>query len=75
MYIVNFSLFIGILAFVVGFLLLFAPSALKKINDLSTKIIVKVDTFVFSYRVGLGVTLMLVSVFMFFMAYYYAKRY
>lgn len=75
MYIVNFSLFIGILAFVVGFLLLFAPSALKKINDLSTKIIAKVDTYVFSYRVGLGVTLILVSVFMFFMAYYYAKRY
>jgi hypothetical protein len=75
MYIIGFSLFVGSIAFVIGLFLLFAPGILKRVNELSARMIARVDTLAFSYRIGLGVSLILVSLFMFFMAYYYAKRY
>jgi len=72
---VSFSLFIGALAFLVGFLLLFAPSALRKLNEFSAKAIAKFDSATFSNRIGFGVSLLITSAFMFFMAYYFSKRY
>lgn len=75
MYVVNISVLVGLLAFVLGFLLLFAPNMLKKINEYSAKMIQRVDALAFSYRIGLGISLIMVSVFMFFMAYYFARRY
>lgn len=75
MYIISFSLFVGFIAFAIGLFLLFAPGALKRVNELSARMIARIDTLAFSYRIGLGVSLILVSLFMFFMAYYYAKRY
>ena len=65
---------IGFLALVIGLLLLFAPRALKKLNELSGRMIAKTDNLTFSYRIGFGVSLMLASLFMFFMAYYFAKK-
>lgn len=75
MYIVNISIFIGIISFLLGFFLLFTPDALKKLNEMSAKMIQRIDTLAFSYRIGLGVSLIIVSAFMFFMAYYFARRY
>lgn len=74
MSIVSFCIVIGVLAFVTGFLLLAAPGFIKNLNELSAKIIAKIDTVTFSYRIGFGVSLMLASIFMFFMAYYFTKR-
>ena len=65
---------IGFLALVIGLLLLFAPRALKRVNEFSARMIVKTDNLTFSYRIGFGVSLMLASLFMFFMAYYFAKK-
>lgn len=65
---------IGSLALVIGLLLLFAPRVLKKVNELSARMIAKTDNLTFSYRIGFGVSLMLASLFMFFMAYYFAKK-
>lgn len=75
MYIVNISIFVGILSLLLGFFLLFAPDALKKLNEFSAKMIQRIDTLAFSYRIGLGISLVLVSAFMFFMAYYFARKY
>ena len=71
---VNFSILIGLIAFVVGVLLLVAPGSLKKLNELSAKMIAKIDSVTFSYRIGFGVSLIIASIFMFFMAYYFTKR-
>ncbi|MFA4829837.1 MAG: hypothetical protein WC855_10700 [Thermodesulfovibrionales bacterium] len=65
---------IGYLSLVIGLLLLFAPRVLKKLNELSGRMIAKTDNLTFSYRIGFGVSLMLASLFMFFMAYYFAKK-
>lgn len=75
MLLANFSLFIGILALVIGILLLLKPEMLKKINELSTKMVVRLDTYAFSYRIGVGVSLLIAAAFLFFMAYYISKRY
>jgi len=75
MYLVNITIFIGIISLLLGFFFLFAPDALKKLNEISAKMVQRFDKLAFSYRIGLGVSLILVSAFMFFMAYYFARRY
>lgn len=73
---VGFSLAIGILAFVMGFLLLFSPALLRKLNEFSAKMIAKIDSTTFSYRIGFGISMLIIAAFMFFMAYYFkVKRY
>ena len=74
MLMVDISTLIGTLALVIGLLLLFAPRVLKRVNELSARMIAKTDNLTFSYRIGFGVSLMLASLFMFFMAYYFTKK-
>lgn len=74
MSLISFCILIGAIAFALGFLLLFAPDSVKKLNELSAKMIAKIDTLTFSYRIGVGVSLIIASLFMFFMAYYFTKR-
>ena len=67
----DFATIIAVLAGVMGLLLLFAPGVLKKLNELSARMIARIDTVTFSYRIGFGVSLIIASLFMFFMAYYF----
>jgi len=71
---VNFSVIVGVIAFVMGLLFLVAPGSLKRINEISVKMIARIDNITFSYRIGFGVSLIIASIFMFFMAYYFTKR-
>ncbi|MBI1811699.1 MAG: hypothetical protein HY035_04625 [Nitrospirae bacterium] len=70
----DFSTIIAILAGVMGLLLLFAPGVLRKFNEYSKKMIAQIDTATFSYRIGFGVSLILISLFMFFMAHYFKVK-
>ncbi|MEK7698912.1 MAG: hypothetical protein AAB332_00765 [Planctomycetota bacterium] len=74
MSLITFCILIGAIAFVLGFLLILAPNSVKKLNELSAKMIAKIDSLTFSYRIGFGVSLIIASAFMFFMAYYFTKR-
>ncbi len=74
MSLITFCILIGAIAFALGFLLLFLPDSVKKLNELSAKMIAKIDSLTFSYRIGFGVSLIIASAFMFFMAYYFTKR-
>lgn len=74
MSLITFCILIGAIAFALGFLLILAPNSVKKLNELSAKMIAKIDSLTFSYRVGVGVSLIIASLFMFFMAYYFTKR-
>jgi len=60
---------VGILAFIAGVALVFAPSILRKVNDISAKSVTKIDTLTFAYRIWVGALLLIVSAFMLFMAY------
>jgi hypothetical protein len=74
MKIADYSTCIGILAGVMGLLLLFAPGVLRKINDFSKKMISQIDTITFSYRIGFGVSLLIASLFLVFMGYYFKVK-
>jgi len=71
---IDFSMYIGILAGVLGLSLLFAPGLLKKIDEWSARMVTKLNATTFSYRIGFGVSLLIASAFMLFMAYYFTKR-
>ncbi len=60
---------VGILALIAGVALVFAPSILRKVNDISAKSVIKIDTLTFAYRIWVGVSLLIASAFMLFMAY------
>ena len=60
---------VGIVAFIAGVALVFAPSILRKVNDISAKSVMKIDTLTFAYRIWVGVSLLAASAFMLFMAY------
>jgi len=70
----NFSTSIGILAGVMGILLLFAPGGLKKINEWSQQLIARIDNLTFKYRIGYGVSLLIASAFLVFMGYYFKVK-
>ncbi|HBR22114.1 MAG TPA: hypothetical protein DD713_06035 [Nitrospiraceae bacterium] len=70
----DFAAVIAILAGVMGLLLLFAPGVLRKFNDFSKRMIAQIDIVTFSYRIGFGVSLIIASLFMFFMAYYFKVK-
>ncbi|OGP64449.1 MAG: hypothetical protein A3K22_04270 [Deltaproteobacteria bacterium RBG_16_42_7] len=61
---------IGILAGVMGLLLLFAPGVLRKMNEMSQRMITRIDATTFTYRIGFGVSLLIASLFLVFMGYY-----
>jgi len=67
----DFATIIAVIAGVMGLLLLFAPGVLRKFNEYSKKMVAQIDTITFSYRIGFGVSLIIASLFMFFMAYYF----
>ncbi|MBI5205994.1 MAG: hypothetical protein HZA11_13860 [Nitrospirae bacterium] len=70
----DYSTVIGILAGVMGLLLLFAPGVLRKLNEMSQKMIARIDTTTFTYRIGFGVSLIIASVFLIFMGYYFKVK-
>lgn len=60
---------VGIIALIAGVALVFAPSILRKVNDISAKSVTKIDTLTFAYRIWIGVLLLATSAFMLLVAY------
>ena len=69
----DYSTWIGILAGVMGALLLFAPGVLKKLNELSQRMIARFDVTTFKYRIGFGVSLLGAAAFLLWMGLVYFK--
>jgi hypothetical protein len=63
-------IFIGAVSFAVGLLLIAAPDKLRSINERSNRFIVNLEESVFTYRLGVGLSLVIASVLFFFVAYY-----
>ena len=74
MKIADYTTCIGVLAGVMGVLLLFAPGVLKKMNEMSQRMIARIDITTFKYRIGFGVSLLIASLFMLFMGYYFKVK-
>ena len=65
---------VGVLALAVGFLFLFAPGFLNTLNIRSARLVTSFETKAFTYRVGLGISLVIASILFFFVAYYIRVR-
>ncbi|MFA6358226.1 MAG: hypothetical protein WCY09_06140 [Candidatus Omnitrophota bacterium] len=74
-----FLILAGVVALLGGILFLFAPQTLKelnnKVNATINKITVPIDEKVYKLRVGVGISLLLVSGLIFFTIYYLTKKY
>lgn len=60
---------LGIIALVIGGLLIASPGTLLKLNEEMNKMVTRIDEQVIKYRVGVGVCLILAALFLFFYAY------
>jgi cytochrome c biogenesis protein CcdA len=69
----------GIVAFLGGILILFSPNTLRDLNAKVSaginKMVVSVDEKVYKLRIGVGVSLLLISGTIFFIIYYLIKKY
>lgn len=74
-----FLILAGIVALLGGFLFLFSPKTLvelsNKVNATINKASVPIDEKVYKLRFGVGISLVLVSVLLFFVAYYVTIKY
>ena len=70
----DYSTGIGILAGVMGLGCCLLPGVLKKINEMSQRMIARIDTATFTYRIGFGVSLLIASLFLIFMGYYFKVK-
>jgi len=70
-----FLFFVGVVSFVVGILFLFFPNTLRSMSNKMNKVLVALDEKLYNLRVGVGISLLLVSVLAFFTFYYILKMY
>jgi len=74
-----FLILAGLVALLGGMLFLFSPKTLhelsNKINTALNKMSVPIDEKVYKLRVGVGISLLLASGLIFFVAFYISKRY
>ena len=67
--------FVGWISAIFGLMFLLFPKMLAKINDAVNKILLDLDSMFYKLRVGIGISLCLVSITMFFIVYYMAHKY
>ena len=74
-----FLILAGTIAFLSGFLFLFSPKTLQqlssKVNTVINKMSVPIDEKIYKFRIGVGVSLLLIAGLFFFIAYYLTKKY
>lgn len=74
-----FLILTGTVALLGGWLFLFSPKTLhqlsSKINATINKMSIPIDEKVYKLRIGVGVSLFLISGLLFFVAYYISKKY
>ena len=77
---VKFIIFSGVVALISGCLLLWAPKVLKSWNDRFVRRIamegsVSIDDIIYALRTGFGISLIFISILLFFVGYYLIERY
>lgn len=65
----------GWISLVFGLLFLFAPKALANLNNTVNKILLDLDSALYRMRIGIGISLCLVSFMVFFTVYYMAHKF
>ena len=66
--------FLGVIALLIGGLLIVSPKTLLKMNEEMNRMVTRIDEQVVKYRIGVGVSLILAAIFLFFYAYMQNRR-
>lgn len=61
---------IGVLSLIFGLLFIAAPAILKNLNELTSRMAVNIEEKAFTYRFGVGISMVIASLLFFFVAYY-----
>jgi len=73
--VMTFLEFAGTIALVFGLLLLLSPETLRRMQAACDKGVVLFEKKLYNLRIGFGISLLLISVLCYFIAYYIGKRY
>ena len=66
----SFLVFSGVLAFIFGIMFILFPQGLRAIAEWTNRLSANVDSGALKYRLGLGISLLLTSACLLFVAYY-----
>lgn len=69
----DFLIVSGVVALVFGILLLVTPESVRKLSLKVSKVVSNVDNFIYKYHQGIGLSLILSGLTLFFVAYYLYK--
>lgn len=69
-----FLIFVGFVSLISGILFLFFPEVLRALCTKADKVLLNLDTKLYDLRQGLGISLLLVSLLIFFVVYYIIKK-
>lgn len=61
---------IGVVSIIFGLLFVFAPDKLRVFNDKTSRVVGSFEKNAFTYRMGVGISLIIASLLFFFVAYY-----
>lgn len=71
----NFLIFAGLVALLFGIMFLFFPKTLLKWSESANRLITNIEDKAHNYRIGVGVSLILISIMCLFVAYYIKVKY
>jgi len=64
----------GIVSLFFGLMMLFFPEQLRRLNEASKSLVTNIDSAMFTYRLGVGISLVIASALFFFVSYYIRAR-
>lgn len=65
---------VGVLSLIFGLLFIIAPAVLKSLNEFTNRMVINIEEKVFTYRFGVGISMVVASLLFFFVAYYIKVR-
>lgn len=63
-------LVMGVFSLIIGLLFIISPATLRAMNEKASTVVTSFEEKTFTYRLGVGISLILVSLLFFFVAYY-----
>ncbi|MBI5049219.1 MAG: hypothetical protein HZB54_09815 [Deltaproteobacteria bacterium] len=70
----GFFVAMGVFSLIVGLLFIISPATLRAMNEKASTMVTSFEEKAFTYRLGVGVSLIIASLLFFFVAYYIRIR-
>lgn len=70
-----FLIFAGIVALVFGVLFLVSPQTIHRLSEKADRLLLAIDEKIHNLKIGIGISLILVSIMCFFVVYFLIRKY